>query len=624
MLPKFRWIPTFASGKSGLGVGFGIVLSGSVGLACYAFTMNAIENEARDRFSSIVRGIHYTIDGRLKSYTDVLRGTASMFQASSTVRRDEFHRYVEGLALDTEFPGIETVNFARFITDAERPAFEASMREELAVTQVDYPLTFDISPPGRRSSYTVLTYIEPIRPWTSRFGADIQSRAAVARALEQSRDSGQPSTSGSLVPLKRTNSGLGMRIPIYRTGMPVATVEQRRAAYIGSAGIGFSVHRLVGDILDEVPLRNMRLVLTGLAPIERPDGLLGPDQRTLLFDSAAEKAKIKGQQGLSEDQLFLQTVAVGFSRRNWEVTLSIPKSDMYSDVDNNAPLVALLGGSVSTALLYALFHTLTSSRRRAIRLANEMTKELRDSEARLLRSNENLRDLAAHAESIKEIERKRIAREIHDDLGQNLLALRIEADMLSSRTASRHPRLHARARWTLEQIDATIKSVRQIINDLRPHVLDLGLSAAVDWQIMEFRRRTGIECELIESIHDISVDDRSATALFRILQESLTNVLRHAHASHVRVELRLEPGWISMLISDNGVGLPGTGRHKPGSFGLVGVEERVKILGGRFGASSTPGKGTTISVSIPLLNQPARPQSASYHSTDKQGLPELL
>jgi signal transduction histidine kinase len=624
MLRQFRWIKRLSSEKPSVGLVVGIVLSGSVGLTCYAVTLNSIQEDAQQHFSSITRGIHYTISGRLKSYTDLLRGTASMFQTTDTVTRDQFHRYVQGLSLESEFPGVEAVNFARYVSDAERPAFEARMRKELAATDMGYPLNFNVSPPGRRPSYTIVDYIEPIMPWTARFGVDLQGRASVARALAASRDTGLPSGSGTLVPLKSTNSGLGLRMPVYRIGMPVQTVEQRRAAYLGSVGIGFSVERLVGDILDDLPAHHLRLVLTGLSPSERADGSLGPDHRTRLFDSAAGKPNMKRMLSLRDDDLFQQTMQVGFNHRNWEITFSVAKSDIYSEVDMYAPAMAMLGGSLSSALLYALFQTLTSSRRRAIRLAKEMTKELRESEARLQKSNENLRRLAAHAESIKEIERKRIAREIHDDLGQNLLALRIEADLLASRTERHHPRLHARARLTRDQIDATIKSVRQIINDLRPHVLDLGLHAAVDWQITEFRRRTGIECELIENTQEIPVDDRSATALFRILQESLTNVLRHAHASRVQVELRVDPGWVSMSICDDGVGLPASGRHKPGSFGLVGVEERVKILNGTFSASSAPGKGTSICVSIPSFNPSSPAPATEPDELEEHSFPALI
>jgi signal transduction histidine kinase len=228
-----------------------------------------------------------------------------------------------------------------------------------------------------------------------------------------------------------------------------------------------------------------------------------------------------------------------------------------------------------------------------------MTQELRDSQAELIRSHQELRQLAAHTEHIKELERKRIAREIHDDLGQNLLALRIEAELLFSRTRDHHPRLNARAGTTLKQIDSTIKSVRQIINDLRPNVLDLGLNAAVDWQIAEFQHRTGIKCDLVEYHRDIVIEDAFATALFRILQESLTNVQRHARATWIRVDLLVEHGWVRMSVRDNGVGLV-AGRYKPGSYGLIGMEERVKVLGGTFLLSNAPGGGTVVEVALPI------------------------
>jgi signal transduction histidine kinase len=152
------------------------------------------------------------------------------------------------------------------------------------------------------------------------------------------------------------------------------------------------------------------------------------------------------------------------------------------------------------------------------------------------------------------------------------------------------------------QIDATIKSVRQIINDLRPSVLDLGLNAAVDWQIAEFRRRSGIECDLVEYQTDIAVDDACATALFRILQEALTNVTRHAVASWVRVDLRVENNLVRMSIRDNGIGLQNS-PSRPGKYGLIGISERVAILGGTLSLSPSPGGGTTVEVAIPALHE---------------------
>jgi signal transduction histidine kinase len=587
MLRTLDWARRSASKGTHL---LGITLSLGIGASLYLLTDNAIEQDANERFAAMARSAQSMLNGRIKSYADVLRGTSSLFQTTEHVTREQFHRYVKGLDLDTEFPGIETVNFARHITDAERPAFEAEMRKQLPEAEVD-PSTFRIFPAGQRTEYTVLTYIEPRDPWTNRYGMDLQARATVALTLADSRDTGQPSTSGTRVKLHAAGSGLAMRIPVYRPGAPLATLEQRRAAYVGSIGIGFGVERLVNGVLDSLP-KDTHLVITGMSPDEQPNGPRGAYRRMVFFDNMAGKP-------LPSAESFELALPIGVSKRDWIAVFSIPKAKLHSDLDGYLPWVAMLVGALGTFLLYTLYQTLSSSRQRAIELAREMTQELRTSEAKLQQTNERLRRLAAHAEHIKESERKRIAREIHDDLGQNLLALRIEADQLAARTERRHPHLHTRARMTRDQIDATIRSVRQIINDLRPNVLDLGLSAAVDWQIAEFQRRTGVPCELIQE-DDIPVNDRCATALFRILQESLTNITRHACASQVRIELSCKSDRVAMTVTDNGIGIQATNRHKTGSFGLVGVEERVKILGGVFEVGNVAGGGTRVHVSIPV------------------------
>ena len=220
----------------------------------------------------------------------------------------------------------------------------------------------------------------------------------------------------------------------------------------------------------------------------------------------------------------------------------------------------------------------------------------------LVESKQLLHQLASHQEKIKEEERKRIAREIHDELGQNMLALRIDASLLHERTANSHPRLNQKAKYALDQIDATIKSVRAFINDLRPPVLDLGLQAAIEWQVEEFRRRSNIACELqvVSECFDIGLDEHTATALFRILQESLTNILRHSRATTTRVVLERAGCLLSMEVADNGVGLPSGNRRNRQSFGLQGIEERLRMLGGTLTIDSAPGRGVSMKVSIPV------------------------
>jgi signal transduction histidine kinase len=237
---------------------------------------------------------------------------------------------------------------------------------------------------------------------------------------------------------------------------------------------------------------------------------------------------------------------------------------------------------------------------------NELQEEIADrrrTEQALQKSQELLRQLVAYQEQVKEDERKRIAREIHDELGQGLMVLRIDASMLQTRTSNSHPRLNEKVRLALDQIDANIKAVRAIINNLRPSVLDLGLHAAIEWQISQFERRhAAIACKLEMDGMDAAfdLDEARATALFRVLQESLSNVARHAQASQVHVKLSRDRDRLHMTIIDNGVGIFPCNRRKSNSFGLLGIEERISALGGEFKIEGNAGEGTVLTFSIPL------------------------
>ncbi|AKU22187.1 CHASE domain-containing protein [Massilia sp. NR 4-1] len=576
----------------------GVLLSLGVGALLYFVAYTSTESEARERFAIQAGNTQYNIVAGIKAYTDVLRSAASFFQAVDEVTPENFRRYVSGLDLAEHFPAIASINFARHLKADQRPAFEQSMRHW--GQGEGYP-GFRLQPPGLRTEYAVLTLLEPMTDNHTKYGMDIAIRPQVALALAQSRDSGELSSSGQPVGLTEPGqSGMGLRLPVYRKGLPAFSVAERRAAYMGSVGIGFSIQRLMQGALADTSLQQMRVTLyNGIAKPGAPAPLL-------LFDSESGMAH-----GPKEPSFELD-LPVNFNGHLWNAHFSMPERALYSRFDVYLPWLAGALSGTACLLLYALFHTLSSSRQRAIKMARAMTRELRDSQAKLQLSHQKLRRLAAHSDKIKEEERKRIAREIHDDLGQNLLVLRIEADMLASRTQGHHPRLHARASATLRQIDNTIGSVRHIINDLRPHVLDLGLSAAVEWQIGQFRQRSGISCELVEDGSDKDIDDHCATAYFRILQESLSNISQHAKASQVRVELRHQGGTLRMTISDNGVGIRASSRNKSGSFGLVGIEERVNLLGGQCSIIGIPDAGTTVTVMVPLhTSLPTAPSAAA-------------
>lgn len=221
----------------------------------------------------------------------------------------------------------------------------------------------------------------------------------------------------------------------------------------------------------------------------------------------------------------------------------------------------------------------------------------------LRQSHAQLRQLALHLETAKEDERKRISRDIHDELGQNLLALRIDISMLSARTEGSHPRLHRRVGAVLSNVDTTIKSVRGIINELRPMALDLGLQAAIEWQVGDFRKRSGVACRLL--IRDealfAAIGSQAEIVLFRIVQEALSNVMRHAQASQVEIELSSDACAVYVAISDNGIGITPQQQRKKQCFGLIGIAERVTALGGHFEVGlPASGTGCRLALQTPL------------------------
>ena len=227
--------------------------------------------------------------------------------------------------------------------------------------------------------------------------------------------------------------------------------------------------------------------------------------------------------------------------------------------------------------------------------------ESKRNEENLQRTLAQLRELSDHQQTIKEQERRRIALDIHDDLGQNLMVLRIDVSLLHARTASTHPRLHRHAQRVLDTIDATIRSVRTIINDLHPSTLELGLGPAAEWLIRQMESRGAIRYRLTldSEAPDLGLDQRQTSAIFRVLQESLSNIVRHAQASEVEVALAQDADAIVLRISDNGIGMQPGDHGKRAAFGLKSIRERVHALGGELRIDSQAGRGTALAIHLP-------------------------
>lgn len=216
----------------------------------------------------------------------------------------------------------------------------------------------------------------------------------------------------------------------------------------------------------------------------------------------------------------------------------------------------------------------------------------------LRESRERLSALAAHMEAAKEAERAEIAREIHDEMGGLLTGLKADVAWLKKQVGA-DARIGEKLRDIEGLLDEVVMVSKRIAKSLRPAILDQGLSAALEWQAREFEKHAGIPCRFQTNSDEVNLDASQATGVFRVFQEALTNVAKHAQAKHVEVQVFATDELVTLEVRDDGVGVAARDLDKPESFGVRGMQERVHHLGGWLDVSGAPGKGTTIMLSIP-------------------------
>lgn len=233
-------------------------------------------------------------------------------------------------------------------------------------------------------------------------------------------------------------------------------------------------------------------------------------------------------------------------------------------------------------------------------ILRDVSARVRAEEA-LRRSTEELHELASAAQRAREHEKSRIARELHDELGQALTALQMDVTWCRARTPPGESALPARLERMEALLEKTVAATRRISSDLRPLMLDdLGLLPALEWLVETFTERTGVACQLAVNDHELELPDIEATAVFRTVQESLTNIAKHARASRVDVAIEHADSELAISVRDDGVGFSPDAPHKPNSFGLLGLRERAALLGGEARVVSAPGSGTRVEVRFPV------------------------
>ena len=421
-------------------------------------------------------------------------------------------------------------------------------------------------------------------------GLDIRMVGARGRNMDDLRSTQSIISSGRLLSVGKDRFvGLSMRLPVHRPGMPTGTPEERARAFVGSVGAGYNVRKLMAGVLDETTMMSMRYRLYDAGPIAEQAPL------TLLFDSA------QATTGVPEDEFappgggdFKAVLPLELAGRNWELHFSAPRAAYIAGTDALLPWLSLTGGLLLSALLIAVLYAFASSRARAVAIAEDMTRELRESEAQV-------RDLLRRLVTAQEAERRRFAADLHDLVGQGLSVLGMGFETIRALLPGALPQ---KAESTIDHMGRLLKetmgSVREVMSDLRPPLLDdYGLFPAIEWHARQLEARTGLRIAVEGKDLGARPPAEVEMALFRIAQEALTNVAKHAMASRARVGLERTPGRLTMIVEDDGRGIAPKAANDPGvsSWGMAVMRERAAAVGGAVRVDSSRG-GTRVIVEV--------------------------
>lgn len=348
------------------------------------------KRDAQGRLDVAAANAAVQVERRFAAYFTVLAGTRALFHTVDHVSREDFHRYAQALALKGDFPGFHLLNYAPYVAPGSEDAFEKAMRSDPLLPR---GIRFAINPPGVRDGYHPLTLLEPFEENQQVLGKDLAAVPGVRPVMDLARDTGKMTSSGMVLRPEGANSraALAVRMPVYRVGMPIDTVEQRRAAYLGSVGAGIWLAEMLAN-LPGVPERaRLRLLDGGAESAAQAPGaapLAVPGRLLFDTDNSDDRRPSAKRRETGADGDIQGARSFGLGGRVWVVEVSAPVASDVGQLEQMLPVIIVIAGSVMSALLAGVLLSLTGSRRRAMALAQEMTRSLRTSQQRLAEAQE--------------------------------------------------------------------------------------------------------------------------------------------------------------------------------------------------------------------------------------------
>jgi signal transduction histidine kinase len=526
-----------------------------------------IEQQAKTLFDQTVQATQATIDRRVNAYLDSIFGARGFLYASESVGPSEWENYVEGLGPESRLKGLQIVGFVKYVMPRERETFSHWAREEGLPE-----LRPDLQPGGERPAYFPIAYVGPLDEANIQIiSQDLYTEPAHRSAMDRARDTGSPQATGMVYVLTEPSAGssvdlalepgFAVYLPVYREGVSQGTVAERRSALDGFVIGAFRTDELFADVFEGT--------FDPAIDFEVYDGKHAALSPPLYDNDGVERARQK-----VADPLFSEESRIEVAGRQWSLYFAT-LAGFEEQIQSRLPTFVLVGGVALSFLLFGITWVL-------VRIAVE--------NARLL---VEVRGKAALEE------RQRLARELHDSVSQALYGIALGAKTARTLLDRDSTKVASPLDYILSLADAGLAEMRALIFELRPESLEReGLVAALEKQAAALRARHEIKVET-DLCNEPDAPLEIKEALYRIAQEALHNIVKHAHASSVRIRMRCSPENVTLDVSDDGIGFEPEGDF-PGHLGLHSMRERTERLGGTLAVESAPGKGTQIRAWIPM------------------------